>query len=104
MLLAAAAATWNVDVSSLRTQNGYVIHSATKRRLSYGQLAEKASTMTPPQDVKLKDPKDFKLIGKPTRRLDTPEKINGKGMFGLDVAVPNMLVAVVGRQPIYGGE
>jgi len=104
MLIAAAASTWNVDPASLRTQNGFVIHDATKRRLSYGQLSEKASTMTPPQNVKLKDPKDFKLIGRPTRRLDTKEKINGKGMFGLDVAVPNMLVAVVARPPVFGGK
>src|SRR6266852_6961761 len=104
MLVAAAASTWNVDPASLRTQNGYVIHTPTKRRLSYGQLAEKASTMTPPQNVTLKDPKDFKLIGRPTRRLDTPEKINGKGMFGLDVTVPNMLVAVVARPPVFGGK
>src|SRR2546428_2758240 len=104
MLIAAAAATWNVDPSSLRTQNGFVIHDATKRRLSYGELAEKASTMTPPQNVTLKDPKDFKLIGRPTKRLDTPEKTNGKGMFGLDVVVPNMLVAVVARPPVFGGK
>jgi isoquinoline 1-oxidoreductase beta subunit len=104
MLVAAAADTWKVDPASLRTQNGYVIHDATKRRLSYGQLAEKASTMTPPQNVTLKDPKDFRLIGRPTKRLDTPEKINGKGMFGLDVTVPNMLVAVVARPPVFGGK
>jgi isoquinoline 1-oxidoreductase subunit beta len=104
MLIAAAAATWNVDAASLRTNNGFVIHDATKRRLSYGHLAEKASTMTPPQNVPLKDPKDFKLIGRPTKRLDTPEKINGKGMFGLDVTVPNMLVAVVARPPVFGGK
>jgi len=104
MLVAAAADTWNVDPSSLRTQNGYVIQDATKRRLSYGQLAEKASTMTPPQNVTLKDPKDFKLIGRPTKRLDTPEKINGKGMFGIDVTVPNMLIAVVARPPVFGGK
>src|SRR5438874_2719620 len=104
MLVAAGADTWKVDPASLRTQNGFVIHDATKRRLSYGQLAEKASTMTPPQNVTLKDPKDFKLIGKPTQRLDTPEKISGKGMFGLDVVVPNMLVAVVARPPVFGGK
>ena len=104
MLIAAAASTWNVDPASLRTQNGFVIHDATKRRLSYGQLAEKASTMTPPTNVALKDPKDFKLIGRPTKRLDTPEKSNGKGMFGLDVVVPNMLVAVVARPPVFGGK
>ncbi|MDQ6801785.1 MAG: xanthine dehydrogenase family protein molybdopterin-binding subunit [Acidobacteriota bacterium] len=104
MLVAAAAATWNVDPTSLRTQNGYVIHEATKRRLSYGQLAEKASTMPAPQNVTLKDPKDFKLLGRPTKRLDTPEKVNGKAMFGLDVTLPNMLVAVVERPPVFGGK
>src|SRR5438132_2033521 len=104
MLVAAAASTWNVDPASLRTQDGFVIHDATKRRLSYGQLAEKASTMTPPANVALKDPKNFKLIGKPTKRLDTPEKSDGKGMFGLDVSVPGMLVAVVARPPVFGGK
>ena len=104
MLVAAAAATWSVDPSTLRTQNGFVIHDATKRRLSYGHLVDKASTMTAPQNVVLKDSKDFKLIGKATRRLDTPEKVNGKGMFGLDVSVPNMLIAVVARPPVFGGK
>jgi isoquinoline 1-oxidoreductase subunit beta len=104
MLIAAAAANWRVDPASCRAQNGYVIHAASRRRLSYGRLAEKASGLTPPQDVALKDPKDFKLIGKPAKRLDTPEKINGKGVFGLDVNVPGMLVAVVARPPVFGGK
>ncbi len=104
MLIAAAAETWKVDPASCRAQNGYVIHTASRRRLSYGRLAQKASSMTPPQNVALKDPKDFKLIGKPTKRLDTPEKINGKGVFGLDVKVPSMLVAVVARPPVFGGK
>jgi isoquinoline 1-oxidoreductase beta subunit len=104
MLIAAAAETWNVDAATCRTQNGYVIHTASQRRLSYGRLAEKASSMTPPQNVTLKDPKDFKLIGKPTKRLDTPEKSDGKGVFGLDVSVPGMLVAVVARPPVFGGK
>lgn len=104
MLIAAAASTWNVDPAGLRTQNGFVIQDAMQRRLSYGNLVEKASTMTPPQNVALKNPKDFKLIGKATKRLDTPEKVNGKGMFGLDVTVPNMLVAVVARPPVFGGK
>jgi len=102
MLIAAAAETWKVDAASCRAQNGYVIHTATRRRLTYGRLVEKASSMTPPQSVTLKDPKDFKLIGKPTKRLDTPEKVNGKGVFGLDVKVPGMLVAVVARPPVFG--
>jgi isoquinoline 1-oxidoreductase beta subunit len=104
MLIAAAADTWKVEAANLRTNNGYVIDKATGRRLSYGQLAEKAATMTPPQDLALKDPKDFKLVGRPMKRLDTPEKINGSAMFGLDVTVPGMLVAVVARPPVFGGK
>jgi len=104
MLIAAAAETWKVDPASCRTKNGHVIHNASRRRLSYGQLAEKASHMTPPENVVLKEPTEFKLIGKPTRCLDTPEKINGKGVFGLDVKVPGMLTALVARPPVFGGK
>ena len=80
------------------------MHSASNRRLSYGQLAESAAKISPPQQVTLKDPKDFKLIGKPLKRLDTPEKTNGKGIFGIDVKVPGMLTAVVARSPVFGGK
>ncbi len=104
MLISAAATKWNVDPSACRAENGAVIHSASGRRLSFGELAESASHLEPPKDVKLKDPKDFKLIGKATRRLDTPEKSNGKGMFGLDVTVPGMLVALIARPPVFGGK
>ena len=104
MLLAAAAQTWNVDPSTCRTGNGHVIHASSQRRLSYGELVEKASTLTPPQNVTLKDPKDFKIIGKAIKRLDTPDKTNGKAVFGLDVNVPGMLVAVVARPPVFGGK
>src|SRR5207247_10375656 len=69
-----------------------------------GSLAEKAAGLEPPKDVALKDPKDFKIIGKATKRLDTPEKSNGKGVFGLDVQVPGMLVALVARPPVFGGK
>jgi len=103
MLIAAAAQTWKVQAGSCRTENGHVLHAASKRRLSYGRLAERASRLTPPKEVTLKDPKDFRLIGTPTKRLDTPEKTNGTGVFGLDVKVPGMLVAVVARAPVFGG-
>ena len=103
MLLTAAAQTWNVDPATCRTENGHVIHAGSQRRLSYGELVEKASTLTPPQNVTLKDPKDFKIIGKALKRLDTPDKTNGKAVFGLDVNVPGMLVAVVARPPVFGG-
>ena len=104
MLLAAAAQMWNVDPSTCRTENGQVIHTNSQRRLSYGELVEKASTLTPAQNVTLKDPKDFKIIGKAIKRLDTPDKTNGKAVFGLDVNVPGMLVAVVARPPVFGGK
>ena len=104
MLIVAAAATWNVEPASCRADTGQVVHAASGRRLSYGQLVEKASLLAPPQHVTLKDPGDFKLIGKPTKRLDTPEKTNGKAVFGLDVSLPGMLVAVVARSPVFGGK
>jgi isoquinoline 1-oxidoreductase beta subunit len=104
MLIEAAAQTWKVDAAQCKADNGHVVHAASGRKLSFGQLAEKAAGLKPPQDVKLKDPKDFKLVGNPTKRLDTPEKTNGKAVFGLDVSVPGMLVAVVARSPVFGGK
>jgi isoquinoline 1-oxidoreductase beta subunit len=103
MLVTAAAQSWKVEPASCRTENSQVIHAASKRRSSYGELVQRASRLTPPKDVTLKDPKNFRLIGRPTRRLDTPEKINGTGVFGIDVKVPDMLVAVVARAPVFGG-
>ena len=104
MLVAAAAQRWNVEPASCRTENGTVIHSASGRRLSYGRLAQAAARLTPPKEVALKDPKDFKLIGKALKRLDTPEKTNGKGIFGIDVKRPGMLTAAVARSPVFGGK
>lgn len=104
MLIAAAADTWKVDAGTCRAENGQVLHPGSNRRLSYGQLVEKASRLKPPQDVPLKDPQTFKLIGKPTKRLDTPEKTNGRGLFSLDVNLPGMLVAVIARPPVFGGK
>jgi isoquinoline 1-oxidoreductase beta subunit len=81
-----------------------VIHDKTKRKLSYGQLTEKASQMKPPQNVPLKAEKDYKIIGKSMKRIDTPEKINGKAIFGIDVRIPSMLTAVVVHPPVFGGK
>src|SRR5262249_18761291 len=83
---------------------GHVIHKDSGRRLSYGSLVERASRLSPPKDVVLKDPKDFKLIGKSTKRLDTPSKVDGTAVFGLDVTLPGMLVALVARPPVFGGK
>src|SRR5580698_2878656 len=104
MLIAAAAQSWNVDPQTCRVEKGFVIHTPTGRRASYGSLAEAASAVAPPKDIPLKDPKDFTLVGKPIHRLDTPAKTNGTAQFGLDVYIPGMLTAVVARAPVFGGK
>src|SRR5207253_7303790 len=103
MWMAAATQQWNADPATLRTESGAVL-DATNRKLRYGQLAEAAAKMTPPAKVTLKDPKAFKLIGTPAKRLDTPEKINGNAVFGIDVKNPGMLTAVVARAPVFGAK
>ncbi len=102
LLVRAAALRWKVDAKSLRAEHGYVHGGA--ERLSYGQLAEAAARLKPPAAVKLKQPKDWKLIGTPVRRLDSPEKITGKAQFGLDVRFPGLRTAVVARAPVFGGK
>jgi len=104
MLLQAAAAKWGVDKSTCRAENGVIFHDATKRKLTYGSVAEAASKLPVPQDVPLKDPKQYRVIGKATKRLDTPDKVNGRTEFGLDVRRPGMLYAVVQRCPVFGGK
>jgi len=104
MLVAAAAAQWKVDAASCTVEHGEVVHAASGRRLGYGQLAEAAAKMPAPTDVKLKDPKDFTLIGKPWRRLDAGGKVDGSIQFGMDVRVPGMKIATVKACPTYGGK
>jgi isoquinoline 1-oxidoreductase beta subunit len=103
MLVAAAAQRWKRDPTSCRTESGAVF-DASNRKLTYGQLVADAAKLNPPEHVQLKDPKNFKLIGKPIRRLDTSVKLNGKAVFGLDVALPGMLTAVIARPPIFGAK
>ena len=103
MLVNAAAAEWKVDPSGCRAENGVVTNVATNARLSYGALASKAAALPVPAPPALKDPKDFRLIGKPMKRLDTPAKVNGTATFGIDVRLPDMLYAVVARCPVFGG-
>lgn len=104
MLVAAAAQQWGVDASSCRAEKGAVLHAATGRKLTYGQLVARAATLEVPEDPPLKDPKDFTLLGKPTPRLDTPEKVNGKARFGIDVRLPGMLYASIERSAVFGGK
>src|SRR3989440_2333848 len=95
MLVAAAAQTWDVDPASCRAKRGVVSHTPSGRTLSYGALAEKAAKLPVPDKVALKDPKDFTLIGTPAKRLDTPDKVNGKAQYGIDLRLPGMRIATV---------
>ena len=103
MLIAAAAQQWNMDAANCRTDSGAVL-DPSNRKLTYGQLAAAAAKLTPPAQVALKDPKTFKLIGKPAKRLDTSEKVNGKAVFGIDVKIPQMMTAIVARAPVFGAK
>ncbi|MEK7893207.1 molybdopterin cofactor-binding domain-containing protein, partial [Burkholderia contaminans] len=103
LLVAAAAKQWNVDPAACRAANGEVQHPPSGRRASYGQLADAAAKLPVPKDVALKQPADFKLIGTPAKRLDSPEKVDGTAQFGLDVRLPGMLYAVIVNSPVFGG-
>ena len=104
MLVAAAAQTWNVDQESCQARRGVVTHTPTGRKLAYGALADKAAKRPVPREVTLKDPKEFKLIGTPAKRLDSPSKVNGTVAFGIDVRLPGMKIATVAASPVVGGK
>ncbi len=104
LLVQAAAAQWRVDPASLRTENGEVIDDANSRKLGYGVLAAAAAKLPAPQNPPLKADKDFKLIGKPVKRLDTPDKVNGRAQYGIDVRMPGLKVATLMASPVMGGK
>ena len=104
MLMQVAAQRWQVEPATCTTANGKVLHAASGRRLSYGELADAANTLTPPKNVALKDPKDFVLVGKPVKRLDTPDKTNGKAVYGIDAILPGMKFATLKACPVFGGK
>jgi isoquinoline 1-oxidoreductase beta subunit len=103
MLVAAAAKRWNVDPASCRAEKGAVIHAASRRKLSYGALAEAAAALPVPDKVALKRPEDFKLIGTPAKRLDTPSKVNGSAKFGIDARPAGVKIATLAQSPAFGG-
>jgi isoquinoline 1-oxidoreductase subunit beta len=103
VLVAAAADTWKVPASECTVANGAVVHKSGKK-LAYGKLVAKASTMKMPEKVALKDPKDWTLIGKQKARIDTPAKVYGKAQFGIDVKLPGMVVASLAQAPVIGGK
>jgi isoquinoline 1-oxidoreductase beta subunit len=104
MLITAAAQNWHVDRATCRAENGVVLHPPSGRRATYGQLVETAAKLPVPTEVALKNPEDFRLLGKSIPRLDIPEKVYGRALFGIDTKVPGMLVAMVERCPTFGGK
>ena len=104
LLVRAAAQQWGVAENECHAVNSQVIHAKSGNKASYGKLADAAAKLPLPDNVELKPPKDFKLIGKPVKRLDTPAKINGSALFGLDVYLPGMLTVVIARSPVFGGQ
>ncbi|WP_050384764.1 xanthine dehydrogenase family protein molybdopterin-binding subunit [Bradyrhizobium pachyrhizi] len=103
MLVAAAAKRWNVEPGTCRAENGEVHHAASGRKLGYGELATDAAQMPVPENVTLKSPSEFKLIGTPAKRLDTPSKINGTAVYGIDARPPGVKVATLAQSPVFGG-
>ncbi len=104
MLIAAAAAKWNVSASDCFAEKGFVINRKNNEKLNYGALVEAASRLEVPKDIKLKERKDYKIIGKPLKRQDNAAKVNGSAIFGIDKRVPNMLFASVERSPRFHGK
>jgi isoquinoline 1-oxidoreductase beta subunit len=103
LLVRAAAKTWNVKAEECRVENGVIIHAASDRRVRYGQVATGAARLKPGA-VFLREPGEFRLLGKSMARLDTPRKVNGAAVFGTDVKLPGLLTAVVARCPVFGGK
>ena len=104
MLIQAAAAQWQVDPASCTASNGKVMHAASGRVLAYGDLVDAASALPVPKNPPLKDPKDFTLIGKPLKRFDTPNKTDGKVIYGIDAMLPGMKFATLAQCPVFGGK
>src|SRR5258705_686575 len=103
MLVEAAANRWGVDAKTCRAQDGEVIHVPTGRKLTYGELADDAAKMPPTGSVALKSPDEFKLIGTPAKRLDTPAKVDGTAVYGIDARPPGVKIATLAQSPVSGG-
>jgi isoquinoline 1-oxidoreductase beta subunit len=104
MLVQAAAAQWGVDPASCRTENGEVLHEASGRKAAYGELVQAASALAPPSDPPLKPAANFRLIGKSLKRLDTPDKVNGKAIYGIDARPEGVKIATLASCPVLGGK
>jgi isoquinoline 1-oxidoreductase beta subunit len=104
MLKQAAANEWKVPVSEVSAANGVITHTPSGRTMTYGKVAEAAAKLEPPKEVKLKDPKDWKIAGKGVKRLDTADKLTGKLVYGIDLKLPGMLSAAIKDCPVFGGK
>ena len=104
MLVTAAAQQWNVPASECTAANGMISHGATKKRVSYGKVAAAASRLDAPKEPRLKDPKDWKIIGKSMRRVDIPASVNGTQKYGVDTQLPGMVYAAIAQSPVFGGK
>jgi isoquinoline 1-oxidoreductase beta subunit len=104
VLVQAAAKNWNVEPGEVDVVAGTIRHAASNRQVHFGEVAEAASKLTFPAEVKLKDPAQFALVGKPVKRLDSPAKVNGSAQFGIDARLPNMGIAAVAASPVLGGK
>ena len=104
MLIQAAANEWKVPAGECTVANSVITHTSSGRKTTYGKVAEAAAKLEPPKEVTLKDPKDWKIAGKPLKRLDTAEKTNGKMVYGIDVKLPGMLNAAIKDCPVFGGK
>jgi isoquinoline 1-oxidoreductase beta subunit len=104
MLVSAAAKKWNVPAEECSADKGVITHSATGRKLHYGEVAAAAAKLEPPKDVALRDPKNWKIAGQPMHRLDIPDKVRGRPVFGVDVVLPGMLHASIAQCPVFGGK
>jgi len=103
ILVQAASQQWKVEPASIHTEKGAAIHEASGRKLAYAALIDRAQGLTPPKDPPLKDVKDFKLIGNPFKRFDTPDKVNGKVVYGIDAMPPGVKFATLAACPVFGG-
>src|SRR3712207_6733863 len=104
MLIQAAAGEWNVPAAECSVSNGVITHGPSGRSTTYGKVAAAAAKLEPPKDVQLKDPKDWKIAGKPLKRLDTAEKLTGKQVYAIGLKLPGMLNAAIKDSPVFGGK
>ncbi len=104
MLIEAASKQWKVDAASCKAENEFIIHTPSGKKLSYGELADAAGKLTPPQMPTLKDPKAFRYLRKKMHRVDTPSKVDGSAIFGMDISIPGMVYATIVRPPVFGAK